>query len=95
MAVRELTIADFAPRRGGRVGVEAGPLRLDFILAEVQELPPSPRPGGAFRLEFHGPAQPLLAQGIYRFHLDRERHDIFIVPVGAAAGLVRYEAIFF
>ncbi|MGZ8337366.1 MAG: DUF6916 family protein, partial [Allosphingosinicella sp.] len=87
--------ADFAPRRGKAIGVEAAGRLLELNLAEVQELPCSVRSGGAFRLEFHGPSQASLAQGVYRFHLGQEPHDIFIVPIGSGAGITRYEAIFF
>ena len=92
---RELTIDDFARKRGQafRVEIEGG--RLDLVLAHVQELPQSGRQGGSFRLEFHGPPQPVLQQGTYPFLLGSQRSGIFIVPVGSTAEAVRYEAIFF
>jgi hypothetical protein len=91
----DLSIADFAPRRGGEVGVESADGSLDLVLVAVEELPGSLRAAGGFRLEFRGPPDRRLGQGIHRFRLDGETHDIFIVPIGAAAGQLRYEAIFF
>jgi hypothetical protein len=93
--MRVLTITDFAPRKGSAFKVKAGGHVLELKLAEVQELPSSGREGGAFRLEFHGPPQPMLPQSIYRFDLGGEGSDIFIVPVGQTPQAIRYEAIFF
>jgi hypothetical protein len=93
--VRELTIADFAPRKGKKLRLNAGGHVVELVLAEVQALPPSGRNGGAFRLEFHGPIQPILPQATYRFDLGGEESDIFIVPVGQSPQAIRYEAIFF
>ena len=93
--MRELTIGDFAPRKGRALKVNAGGHVLELVLAEVQELPASGRNGGSFRLEFHGPPQPILPQAIYRFDLGGEGGDIFIVPVGQTPQAMRYEAIFF
>ena len=93
--MRMLTYGDFAGRVGKAlpVKVEGGtvPLQLD----SAQELPPSGRDGGAFRLEFIGPFQPMLAQAIYPFGIDGQRHDIFIVPIGQDQRGIRYEAIFY
>ena len=92
---RELTIDDFARKRGQAFPVEYDGGRIDLVLAHAQELPASGRQGGSFRLEFHGPAQPMLLQGTYAFLLGSGRSGIFIVPVGTTATAVRYEAIFF
>ena len=91
----ELTIADFAPWRGGEVGVETEAGALSFVLADVHELASSPRAAGGFRLEFHGPEEPRLPQGIYGFRVGDSRHDIFIVPIAQRADGIAYEAIFF
>lgn len=93
--MRDLTIDDFAHRIGKAFAVEAGGGSLPLTLAQAQELPLSGRPGGSFRLEFGGPAQPILPQAIYPFRIDGEQHDIFIVPIGPKADGMRYEAIFF
>ena len=90
-----LTLGDFAGLAGQAVTVEtpAGP--VDLTLAEAQPLADSPREAGAFRLEFEGPLQPELEQGIYAFRLARGSTEIFIVPVARTAEAMRYEAIFF
>jgi hypothetical protein len=95
MMTRELTIGDFASRRGHAFKLEVPGSQLQLTLAHVQELPPSGREGGAFRLEFHGPLQPLLPQGIYSFPIGAEQSGIFIVPIGATGDAMRYEAIFY
>jgi len=87
-----LTLADFEPRLGASFTVADG---VSLRLAEVSPLPDSKRPGGAFRLEFHGPAEAALSQGIYAFEFGAVAHDIFIVPIAAQDGGIRYEAIFF
>ena len=48
-----------------------------------------------FRLEFHGPLQPMLGQGTYLFLVGGQPHDIFIVPIGPIGDKMRYEALFF
>ena len=94
--MRVLTIADFRSRKGRPIRVKAGGGVMELVLAEVQELPPSGRNGGSFRLEFHGPPQPILPQSVYRFDLGGEGSDIFIVPLGQTPqAAVRYEAIFY
>ena len=94
--MRVLTIDDFASRRGKAIRLKAaGGQVLELKLAEVQALPPSGRDGGAFRLEFHGPLQPILPQATYRFDLGGDGSDIFIVPVGQTPQAIRYEAIFY
>jgi hypothetical protein len=48
-----------------------------------------------FSLIFHGPLEPILPQGIYRFRRDAaESMEIFIVPIGPENKAMRYEAIF-
>jgi len=72
---------------------------LDFVLVEARKL--SLRQAAAaprsepFSLVFLGPARPVLAQRIYS--LENEalgRLEIFLVPIGADSGGVKYEAIF-
>jgi hypothetical protein len=90
-----LTFDDFAPHLGKPFTVQAHNGAIQLRLAEAQELPGSLRDGGAFRLEFHGPPQPTLAQGTYRFLVGGRPADIFIVALGQSGGNWRYEAIFF
>ena len=72
---------------------------LDLVLVEARNL--SLRQGGTgprrepFSLVFLGPARPVLPQRIYP--LENEalgRLEVFLVPIGADAGGVKYEAIF-
>ena len=93
--MRPLTLADFTPRLGKPMPVKAANGGLQLSLVEAQPLPPSPRVGGTFRLEFHGPLQPMLGQGTYRFLVGSEPHDIFIVPIGPIGDKMRYEAVFY
>lgn len=95
MAPPPLTFGDFAPHCGKPFGVEAPGGTIELILAEAQELPGSVRDGGSFRLEFHGPLQPELGQGVYRFLVGGRPNDIFLVPIARTADEMRYEAIFY
>jgi hypothetical protein len=95
MATRPLTFDDFSRRVGKTVEVEAGGKRVPLLVHAAQDLPSSGRDGGAFRLEFMGPANPMLGQGIFPFLIDREKFAIFIVPLSRDQRGVRYEAIFY
>ena len=92
---RELTLADFADSVGRTYDVATGDRRVGLTLDRVAELPSGIRSGGSFRLEFLGPAEPVLPQSIYPFEDGGERFEIFIVPIGSEPGGTRYEAIFF
>jgi hypothetical protein len=94
-ATRELTIDDFSRRVGKTVEAQAGGQRVALVVHAVQELPSSGRQGGAFRLEFMGPLNPMLGQGMFPFLIGRERFDIFIVPVSRDQRGVCYEAVFY
>jgi hypothetical protein len=67
---------------------------LPVVLEKAEGLPRSIREAGAFRLEWRGPAEPLLGQAIYRFRRGEEQFDMFIVPVGKDERGALYEAIF-
>jgi hypothetical protein len=92
---REMTTGDFSGRVGKVFTVHVAghqvPLRLDAF----QDLPASQRQGGAFRLEFIGPTNPVLAQGVFAFHIGTDQYNIFIVPLGPESRGMRYEAIFY
>ncbi|HET9427299.1 MAG TPA: hypothetical protein VFO69_02975 [Allosphingosinicella sp.] len=93
-STRVLTLADFTPRLGTgfEVAVQGGSVTLK--LQAAQELPSMGRSGGSFRLEFIGPAQPMLPQSTYSFRFGDEAVGIFIVPIGQEPRGTRYEAIF-
>jgi hypothetical protein len=92
---RPIAVGDFAPRVGKTFVVPVRGHRLDLRLDAAQELPGSSRAGGGFRLEFVGPADPVLAQGIFPFEIARDRYEIFIVPIARDPSGTRYEAVFF
>jgi hypothetical protein len=98
--LNRLTVAMFAEQIGKTFRLEPadGPV-LDLVLVEARNL--SPRPGDPgprrdpFSLLFLGPKAPVLPQRIYA--LENEaigRLEIFLVPIGADADGVKYEAIF-
>ncbi len=110
-SLQTLTAADFRDVLGGRfllAGRSSGDgseVSVDVELVEVTEQ--AEGRSDAFRIPFsvlfHGPLQPVLAQGICR--LEHERFgvlDLFIVPIGpdepaAPEGkptAMRYEAVF-
>lgn len=92
--MRILTLADFTPRLGTgfEIALQGGTVLLN--LRSAQELPSMGRDGGSFRLEFIGPAQPMLPQGTYGFRFGDDSVGIFIVPLGQEPRGIRYEAIF-
>ena len=92
--MRDLTIDDFARHRGKAMTVDGQNGSVELKLIHVQELPRSGRAAGSFRLEFHGPLQSFLPQGVYPFHLGGDRPGIFIVPIGPTGDAMRYEALF-
>ena len=90
--MNDLRVSDFAAGEEYQVTAEGQTivLRLD----QVEALPRAVREAGGFRLEFVGPAEPMLEQAIHALTRDGERREIFIVPVARTADGVRYEAIF-
>jgi hypothetical protein len=93
--MQNLAWTDFAGTEGSVFQVEIDGGRLDMTLEKAAELPSSGRPEGSFRLDFRGPADPLLPQAIYRFHRSGESAEIFIVPIERDARGTLYEAIFY
>jgi uncharacterized protein DUF6916 len=93
----QLTLETFRPVVGESftVGEEEG-MRVQLILAEAVATDSgehAPRP--SFSLLFHGPADPLLPQGTYRFeHGSLEAMAIFIVPLGRDEHGTVYQAVF-
>jgi hypothetical protein len=93
--VQEMEFGHFSNRIGRSFDVAVSDHRLALVLEAAQSLPGSPRPGGAFRLEFVGPPDPVLAQGIFPFVIDGERFEIFVVTIAHDSRRTRYEAVFF
>ena len=90
----ELSLADFEGFVGEPHEIVFADGALPFRLEKAEGLPRSAREAGAFRLEWRGPAEPLLGQAIYRFQRGEQSFDMFIVPVGRDERGTLYEAIF-
>jgi hypothetical protein len=92
--MRVLSLEDFQGRAGERFTVDHDGAKIALVLTRVVPLPQSARDGEPFRLDWSGPAEPLLPQGIYLFSGTDQPFEMFIVPVGVDAEGARYEAIF-
>lgn len=92
---RQVILGDFSHRVGKTFQVQVAGHNVPVVLRACQELPGSKRNGGAFRLEFAGPLNPQLGQGVFPFTIDNDQYAIFIVPIGQGERSVRYEAIYF
>ena len=90
----ELSLADFEGFVGEPHELVFADGTLPIVLEKAEGLPRSMRDAGAFRLEWRGPAEPVLPQAIYRFRRGEQMFDMFIVPVGRDSGGTLYEAIF-
>jgi len=90
----DLSLADFEGYVGEEHEIVFTDATIPVVLETAQALPRSMREAGAFRLEWRGPAEPILAQAIYRFRRGEQLFDMFIVPVGRDARGTLYEAIF-
>ena len=93
--IDDVHYSHFSERVGKSFDVAVGGHRLSLTLDAAQDLPGSPRPGGAFRLEFLGPPDLVLAQGMFPFEIGTDRFEIFVVPIARDAKGMRYEAVFF
>lgn len=90
----ELSLADFEAFVGEPHEIVFADATFPIVLEKAEGLPRSMRDAGAFRLEWRGPAEPILAQAIYRFRRGEDLFDMFIVPVGRDERGTLYEAIF-
>jgi hypothetical protein len=90
----ELSLADFEAFVGEPFEIVFADGTLPVVLERAQGLPRSMREAGAFRLEWRGPAEPLLPQAIYRLRRGEQSFDMFIVPVALDERGALYEAIF-
>ena len=99
---RWLTFDLFEGRVGEQFVVSADSVApVPMELAEATE---STAPGGSgpqgqerlqFSLVFRGPLEPVLPQAIYGLDHEALGHlDLFLVPIGSAAGAMRYQAAF-
>lgn len=94
------TIDTFAPHLGDRFTTGDGDEALLTLtlegatpLGSGTAAPNTTR--APFSLVFLGPPTPILPQQIYRLsHETIGTFDLFLVPIGRAAGGIRYEAIF-
>ena len=91
----DLSIDHFSGGIGQGFALRAGGQVLELTLDKAEAMSRSVREAGAFRLEFVGPLDPILPQGVYPFDVAGEEHDIFIVPVAREPVGMRYEAIFY
>lgn len=95
---QRLTAASFEPNLGSefRLDGEVGPIVLRLTAVDpLGRQPQAPR-ADPFRVEFLGPADPVLPQRIYRVeHPSMGALDLFLVPLGPdRRGGILYEAIF-
>jgi hypothetical protein len=92
---RPVKAGDFEQRVGKTFIVNAAGHNVPVVLRGFQILPGSKRDGGAFRLEFAGPLNPQLGQGVFSFQIDHDQYGIFIVPLGQSERGMRYEALYY
>ena len=88
------TLDDFSGSIGKDFEVSAGDMPVPLRLAVAEAMPHGIREGGAFRLEFAGPEQPILPQAVYTMREGGREMELFIVPVASGPQGTQYEAIF-
>ena len=90
--LESLTADSFRPRLREHFKLQLDDGRLDLELVEVAEFDAGGRAGRApFSIVFRGPADPALAQGIWKLENDRLGElELFLVPIGPG----QYEAVF-
>ncbi|MEA3045638.1 MAG: hypothetical protein QOH47_3476 [Sphingomonadales bacterium] len=86
---------DFSGRIGRAFLIEVSGYRVELSLDVAEEVPGSPRGRGGFRLEFLGPLDPMLAQGIVPLAIDDDFFEVFLVAIAQEGTALRYEAVFF
>ena len=89
-----LSWTDFAGRDGTRFTMAVDGGTCDLVLEAAEQFSRSARPGGAFRLAFRGPRDPVYPQAIYRLEAPGFAGEIFLVPIAQDAAGTLYEAIF-
>ncbi len=96
-----LTCADFTPYVGEELAATAGDVALVLVLTDASESSlfggtgPEGQSRLQFSLEFRGPHDPALEQGIVTVtHPALGDLDLFLVPIGLTPEGARYEAAF-
>ncbi|HEX9946691.1 MAG TPA: hypothetical protein VGA98_04045 [Allosphingosinicella sp.] len=92
--MRELRLDEFEGREGQSFDVALDGESVALTLGKVQALPRTAREGGAFVLDWRGPAEPILPQAIYTLRQGEDIFEMFIVPLGQDRDGTRYEAVF-
>jgi hypothetical protein len=92
--MRDLKLEHFAGNVGKTYDIVFTDAVLPATLEQAQATPGGLREDGGFRLQFRGPPEPILTQGIFTFRLGEQCDDIFIVPIGRDENGAQYEAIF-
>ncbi len=91
----KLTCEDFAARVDERFTMHAGHERVELTLVEAKPLGASQREGGAFSLEFRAAGDSHAPQATYTLENEHlGQLEVFLVPLGADAESMRYEAVF-
>ena len=98
----QLTFAAFQALLNTRFRVSPGPaISVELELVEATATTDAGRRGSAasgyeyFSLVFSGPASQPLAQRMYSFEHEKVgTFDLFIVPIAAEQGRIRYQAVF-
>ena len=93
--MQELSIDDFTGWLDETCEVSLGEVSVPMTLVTADPLEGGLRPAGAFRLEFLGPSNPVLAQGIMALQRPAFAQEIFLVPISSNAAGTRYEAVFY
>ena len=93
--MQQLSIDDFTPWLNETCEVVFADGQLPMTLVTAEALEGGVRDGGSFRLEFLGPASPILAQATLAVRRPDFDHEIFMVPIGSDANGTRYEAVFY
>jgi hypothetical protein len=97
--LEDLTHETFAGRVGEKFTITASDGdTIELTLAEATLAPENyAAPGGRapFSLIFHGPASPYAPQGTWALeHAELEGLALFLVPLGPAGDVMRYQAVF-
>lgn len=94
--LESFTCSTFAPLVGETFRLAAGGPDAGLVLIDATELAAPPGPGRApFSIVFRGPPGAVLPQATYGLrHGALGAFELFLVPIGADAEGVRYEAVF-